>query len=125
MPPAAIDLVAIAGNTGGFVIHGQDGGDRSGRSVAFAGDINGDGFDDLVVCAPSADGVANAKAYAGDDTIEISDLGFARAMGGSGTDTLVLALGGDAPAATALGDYFEVFRRNYVASKPHMVLRED
>ena len=38
---------------------------------------------------------------------------------------LVLALGGDAPAATALGDYFEVFRRNYVASKPHMVLRED
>ena len=38
---------------------------------------------------------------------------------------LVLALGGDAPAATALRDYFEVFRRNYVASKPHMVLRED
>jgi DTW domain-containing protein YfiP len=38
---------------------------------------------------------------------------------------MVLALGGDAPAATALGDYFEVFRRNYVASKPHMVLREN
>jgi DTW domain-containing protein YfiP len=38
---------------------------------------------------------------------------------------MVLALGGDAPAAAALGEYFEVFRRNYVASKPHMVLRED
>jgi len=38
---------------------------------------------------------------------------------------MVLALGSDAPAATALGDYFEVFRRNYVASKPHMVLREN
>lgn len=37
---------------------------------------------------------------------------------------LVLALGGDAPAATALGHYFEAFRRNYIASKPHMVLRE-
>jgi len=37
---------------------------------------------------------------------------------------LVLRLAGDTPAATALGGYFEVFRRNYIASKPHMVLRE-
>jgi len=37
---------------------------------------------------------------------------------------MVLALGGDLPAAQALEEYFEVFRRNYIASKPHMVLRE-
>lgn len=37
---------------------------------------------------------------------------------------MVLALGGDAPAAAALENYFETFRRNYIACKPHMVLRE-
>lgn len=37
----------------------------------------------------------------------------------------VLALGGDQAAADALTNYFAVFRRNYIAGKPHMVLRED
>ena len=37
---------------------------------------------------------------------------------------LVLAQNGDHEAAKALHDYFEVFRRRYIAGKPHMVLRE-
>lgn len=37
----------------------------------------------------------------------------------------VLALGNDQAAADALTDYFAVFRRNYIAGKPHMVLHED
>jgi DTW domain-containing protein YfiP len=36
----------------------------------------------------------------------------------------VLALGGDLPAAQAQEHYFETFRRQYIACKPHMVLRE-
>ena len=32
----------------GFAIHGIDAGDSSGYSVRRAGDINGDGFDDLL-----------------------------------------------------------------------------
>ena len=36
---------------------------------------------------------------------------------------MILALGGETMAALALADYFEVFRRNYIAGKPHMVLR--
>ena len=50
---AGIDLSAIAGGTGGFVINGQCAGDASGCSVAGAGDVNGDGYSDLVVCAYS------------------------------------------------------------------------
>jgi len=37
---------------------------------------------------------------------------------------LVLAQNGDTLAAQALSTYFEVFRRRYIAGKPHMVLRE-
>lgn len=37
---------------------------------------------------------------------------------------MVLALGGDVVAAESLNAYFEVFRRRYIAGKPHMVLRE-
>lgn len=38
---------------------------------------------------------------------------------------MVLALGGDHAGASALKDYFEVFRRSYIAGKPHMVFREE
>ena len=58
--PAAIDLATVAAGTGGFVIHGADADDYSGTSVASAGDVNGDGFDDLIVGAPGADGPGRA-----------------------------------------------------------------
>src|SRR5215475_11610825 len=64
-----IDLAAVAGGTGGFVIHGQDAGDFSGSSVSSAGDVNGDGFDDLIIGAPSGDGPGNTRNYAGDSYV--------------------------------------------------------
>ena len=62
----SIDLSTIAAGTGGFVINGQSAGDLSGFSVASAGDVNGDGFDDLIVGARDADptgGSGAGKSY--------------------------------------------------------------
>ena len=66
---AEVDLAAVAAGNGGFVIHGQDAGDHSGYSVSSAGDINGDGFDDLVIGAPDGDGPGNTRVFAGDSYV--------------------------------------------------------
>ncbi|CAB5505862.1 hypothetical protein THERMOT_2233, partial [Bathymodiolus thermophilus thioautotrophic gill symbiont] len=51
---AAVDLSTIASGTGGFVINGENAGDYSGYSVSSAGDVNGDGLDDLIIGAYGA-----------------------------------------------------------------------
>jgi Ca2+-binding RTX toxin-like protein len=66
---ATIDLATIAAGTGGFVLQGESSDDRSGFSVAAAGDVNGDGFDDLIVGAPYADGPADGRPLAGDSYV--------------------------------------------------------
>jgi len=52
--PPIVDLSTLNG-ANGFRLDGIDLGDWSGFSVASAGDVNGDGFDDLIIGAPSAD----------------------------------------------------------------------
>ena len=37
--------------------------------MASAGDVNGDGFDDVIVGAPTADGPGNTRAGAGDSYV--------------------------------------------------------
>ncbi|HRB46155.1 MAG TPA: integrin alpha [Nitrosomonas sp.] len=45
---AVVDLGSLNGSNG-FAIDGLDGNDQLGKSVSNAGDVNGDGFDDLMV----------------------------------------------------------------------------
>ena len=61
---ASFDLSSLNG-TNGFVINGIDGNDLSGRSVSSAGDINGDGFDDILIgaYAASPNGDESGESY--------------------------------------------------------------
>ena len=66
MAVAPIELSTIAAGTGGFVLNGQSASDLSGTSVSSAGDVNGDGFADLIVGARYADpagGITAGKSY--------------------------------------------------------------
>ena len=47
--------LGLLNGTNGFVLHGVDASDFSSRSVSSAGDVNGDGFDDVVIGAVGGD----------------------------------------------------------------------
>jgi hypothetical protein len=59
---AAVELSAVGAGNGGFAISGQSMNDNSGVSLASAGDVNGDGFADLIVGAPYADPAGQSDA---------------------------------------------------------------
>ena len=59
---SAIDLSTLDGTTG-FRLDGIDAGDHSGRSVSSAGDVNADGFDDLIIGASAAGSGSKGESY--------------------------------------------------------------
>ena len=60
--PSAFELSALTGENG-VALNGESAGNRSGSSVAGVGDVNGDGFEDLLIGAPAA--AANGVSGAG------------------------------------------------------------
>ena len=58
--PANIDLSSLNGSNG-FKLSGEEAIASSGRSVASAGDVNGDGFADVIVGTPRR-GMSTATA---------------------------------------------------------------
>jgi hypothetical protein len=69
----SIDATALTG-TSGFVINGIDPGDNTGRVVASAGDVNGDGVSDLLIGSFWAD--PNGQADAGECAIVFGATGI-------------------------------------------------
>ena len=55
VPAIALSQIQMNINDDGFVINGVNAGDQSGFSVSGAGDINGDGWDDIIVGAFQAE----------------------------------------------------------------------
>jgi hypothetical protein len=123
MDGTAVELSAVEAGTGGFVINGVSANDYSGRSVSSAGDVNGDGFDDLIVGAVGDDpnepnsgasfvvfggdfsGAATEVGTVGDDTLTgttANDVIFA----GTGNDTLDGGGGNDRLSGGAGADTF-------------------
>jgi len=73
-----LNLSSLDGSNG-FAINGIAAEDRSGRSVSSAGDVNGDGFDDLIIGAEAAD--PNGISYAGQSYVVFgSNSGFSASL---------------------------------------------
>jgi len=82
---ASMDLDALDG-TDGFVINGIDVDDFSGHSVSNAGDVNGDGVDDLIIGAEYASPGGNTGA--GESYVVFGVSGFTwTPLGGGNFDT--------------------------------------
>ena len=98
---AELTLSTLNG-TNGFKINGEAGSDLSGRSVASAGDVNGDGFDDIVIGASSADpnGSASGASYiifgrAPDVAVSRTGTDVDNTISGGGLDDTLNGLAGD------------------------------
>ena len=116
----AIDLGTIGSR--GFAIIGESSTDFAGRSVSGAGDVNGDGYDDLIVAAPWAAAAYQGRSYVvyggsgSGGTVDLSQLpstaGFR--IGGTGYGALSVSNAGDVNGdgfddlliGSALGGYY-------------------
>ena len=122
---ANLNLSALDG-TNGFQLWGVAAGDESGFSVSTAGDVNGDGFADLLIGAHRADphGSSSGASYlvfgfnmgkvdfpgtSGDDTLTgSSDANIL--IGGLGNDTLNGGVGNDRLAGGLGNDIYQINR---------------
>ncbi|MBW4679740.1 MAG: putative Ig domain-containing protein [Microcoleus vaginatus WJT46-NPBG5] len=95
----AVNLSAVAAGVGGFALNGASATDLSGRSVSGAGDLNGDGFADLIVGGFGADPSGNYSGasyvvYGGDFTASVTQMGTAAVDVLTGTAAADILVGG-------------------------------
>ncbi|HEX8214369.1 MAG TPA: integrin alpha [Allosphingosinicella sp.] len=90
-----IDLGTL-GSADGFIIRGDSSGDRTGFSVSSAGDLNGDGVDDIIVGAPQyAAGLGNPGAGAAYVIFGQTGERATLDLGGAHTAEDYIVIGGD------------------------------
>jgi hypothetical protein len=123
---SSLDLETLDG-TAGFRLIGIDAGDASGRSVSLAGDVNGDGFADLIIGAPAAESAGGPESdgesyvvFGGNFTGAMTHLGMSgddtltgsaateSFVGGTGNDLLIGNGGADAFQSGAGDDVVRV-----------------
>ncbi len=136
----AVELSDVEAGIGGFIINGVTADDRSGFSVNFAGDVNGDGNADVIVGADGSDpnGSESGAAYVvfgkpdgvavelsdvaadnGDfviNDVSVDDLAGKSVSGGDingdGLDDLIVGAGGDDLYGASSGASFVVFSKS-------------
>ncbi|GLQ23912.1 hypothetical protein GCM10007853_17860 [Algimonas ampicilliniresistens] len=81
-----IDLTGLT-ESQGFIIQGDSANDRTGFSVSSAGDVNGDGFDDLIVSAPFG---GDGGDFAGEAYVVFGGAGGFGTADGSGREVIDL-----------------------------------
>ena len=127
----AVELSLVEFGIGGFVINGASASDQSGASVSGAGDVDGDGFDDLLVGANLADpnsvsdsgasyvifggqGVlASAIVYDGSSNTLTGNGMANQIIGGAGDDTLIGNGGADVLRGGRGDDVFEISNADF------------
>lgn len=111
--PATLELSELDG-TNGFIINGIAERDYSGESVSGAGDVNGDGVDDLIIGAPAADpnGILDAgqsyvvfgRQSGFPASLELSDLDGSNGFAINGIGSVDVAGGSVSDAGDVNGD---------------------
>ncbi|HEY9811453.1 MAG TPA: tandem-95 repeat protein, partial [Halomicronema sp.] len=109
--PSSMNLSDVAAGIGGFAINGEAGGDNSGASVRSAGDVNGDGFADLIVGARFADnsGLADAgKSYIIFGGANLSSVDLLNVAAGGGGGFVISGLSANDRSGTSVSNAGDV-----------------
>ena len=94
--------LSMLDGTNGFILTGVDANDESGSSVSSAGDVNGDGFDDLIIGAIRADPGETYLVYGGETGTEST--APITALGTAAADNFTGNVGADSFTGIAAGD---------------------
>ena len=114
-----VDLDQVANGIGGFVINGGVSASSTGISVSYAGDINGDGFDDLIVGASAAaitvtneDGTTTTTSNVGQSYVIFGGSSEMTTLDYSGTSSDDIFIGTTSSETAVLGTGNDIYTAN-------------